>query len=250
MRKENYIYLYNDSFISLLNLIIILLSKKIIPYDIKDTKYQANLFDQTILLNIEDKNIIDSLIKKFGNNIFNIMYNVYISNNEKKELIIYYFFKSALKYKDKVIYMRNLKCVSESIKISKYVTSENHKYKGFVRFKEMKNKVLYAEIEPVNDILFKLSRHFSKRLKNEYWIIKDVGRNILSIYDKKMFYLVSGREFKLITNELSDEETNIESMWKLFYNTIGIQARKNDRCRMSFMPKRYWKYIIEMSDKV
>ena len=135
MRKENYIYLYNDSFISLLNLIIILLSKKIIPYDIKDTKYQANLFDQTILLNIEDKNIIDSLIKKFGNNIFNIMYNVYISNNEKKELIIYYFFKSALKYKDKVIYMRNLKCVSESIKISKYVTSENHKYKGFVRFK-------------------------------------------------------------------------------------------------------------------
>ena len=37
--------------------------------------------------------------------------------------------------------------------------------------------------------------------------------------------------------------------WKDFYKTIGIKERKNDRCRMNFMPKKYWKYILEMSDE-
>ena len=37
-------------------------------------------------------------------------------------------------------------------------------------------------------------------------------------------------------------------MWKTFYNTIGIEERKNNRCRMNFMPKKYWKYILEVGD--
>ena len=39
-------------------------------------------------------------------------------------------------------------------------------------------------------------------------------------------------------------------MWKSFYDTIGIKERNNERCRMNFMPKKYWKYIVEMSDKI
>ena len=50
-------------------------------------------------------------------------------------------------------------------------------------------------------------------------------------------------------NNLSEEELDTEKLWKEFYKTIGIETRKNDRCRMNFMPKKYWKYIIEMSDE-
>ena len=32
------------------------------------------------------------------------------------------------------------------------------------------------------------------------------------------------------------------------FKTIGIESRKNRRCQMNFMPKKYWKYIIEMED--
>ena len=42
----------------------------------------------------------------------------------------------------------------------------------------------------------------------------------------------------------------IEELWKDFYKIIGINERKNDRCRMNFMPKKYWKYMIEMSDEI
>ena len=141
-----------------------------------------------------------------------------------------------------------MKCVNEALRISQYVSHECHKYKGFLRFTELENKVLFAEIEPVNDILFILSNHFVKRLKNEYWIIKDVKRGIFSIYNKKSFIIVSEDEFQIATNKISLDEAKMVDLWKTFYNTIGIKERKNDRCRQNFMPKRYWKHITEMRD--
>ena len=246
----NNVYLYNGDFLYLLSLIKYLYNFKIKPDNIKDNSFSPSLFDNIINLNIVvDDNIVDSFINSIGANNFKIIFYTFLSNNINKELIIYYFYLNALKYKDNIIYMRNLKCVSESLKIAKYVKHEAHKYKGFVRFKELENNVLYAEIEPTNDVLYIISKHFELRLKNEYWIIKDIKRNKLSVYDKNKFFIISGDNFKLFNNNLSEEELDIEKLWKEFYKTIGIETRKNDRCRMNFMPKKYWKYIIEVSDK-
>ena len=90
--------------------------------------------------------------------------------------------------------------------------------------------------------------NFKKRLKNEYWIIKDVKRGIISLYDKKNFYFVNESEFSLLTLNFSKNEQFIEDLWKKFYQTIGIAERKNERCRCLISIK-YWKYIIEMSEE-
>jgi len=243
----NNIYIYNNNFISLLNLINYLIKNGIKPFNIKDSFYNQTLLDNIINLEIEENTHITNL---FNNNILKTIYYVYLSEEDNKELILYYFILNYFKYNETVIYRKNLKCVCEVLRISNYVSRENHKYKGFVRFKELENNILYAEIEPVNNILSILSNHFKKRLKNELWIIHDKKRNILSIYDKKNFYITSDDNFKLLNTNISENETNIENMWKTFYKTIGITMRKNDKCRMNFMPKRYWKYIIEMSDEI
>ncbi len=122
--------------------------------------------------------------------------------------------------------------------------------KGFLRFKELENKVLYAEIEPTNDVILLVSDHFKRRLCNEYWIIRDVKRGLLSIYNKKKYIVVLEENFTFNTLTLSEEEKDIESLWKVFYKTIGIDARRNDRCRRNFMPKKYWKYILEVEDEL
>lgn len=242
-----YIFIYNDSFISLMSLIDYLIDKNIRPENIKDSKYSSNLFDSVLKLEINNnEKILIEIIKRTSIQIFKIIYYVFLSEEDNKELIIYYFYLNALKYRNRILNMRNLKCVNLSLKISQYVSRENHKYKGFVRFKELANKCLYAEIEPVNNILGILSNHFKMRLKAEYWVIKDNRRNILSIYDKKDFYIVDADDFMLYTDNLSENEKEIKDLWVNFYNTIGIESRKNERCRMNFMPKRYWKYIIEM----
>ena len=247
----NNIYIYKNDLFGLLYLVDYLIKNNINPNNIKNELYNPTLLDNIINLNIEYKEtLINNIIKNINNIIFKIILEVYLSNNELKELIIYYFYKNYLKYGINIINMYNLKCVNESLKISKYVRNETHKYKGFVRFKELENNILYAEIEPINNILIFISNHFKKRLKNEYWIIKDKKRNILSIYDKKKYIILNEQEFKLTTNKLSKFEETYQILWKCFYKTIGIESRKNDKCRMNFMPKRYWKYIIEMSDEI
>ena len=249
MIKENYIYLYDGSFNNLLNLCILLIRKRIIPSNIKDEFYQPNLLEEAMKLDIPLEENYDEFLQIFSKSIFKTVYYIFISNDKNKEIIIYYFLVHSLKYKDKIYYMRNLKSVQRALKIEKYVGRENHKFKGFLRFKELENGCLYGEINPENDILFILSRHFQNRLPNEYFIIKDVNRKILSVYDKKNIYIVMENDFLLATTNFSSNEKNMQELWKTFYNTVGIKERKNDRCRMNFMPKKYWKYIIEVSDE-
>lgn len=245
------IYIYEGDFISLLNTILYLLKNNLKPENIKTETYSPSLFEQTIYLSIiKDEKIIDQIIRNFGLYAMRSMYYVFLSEEENKELILYYFFRNAVKYRHKIMYYRNLKCVSEVLRISNYVMHETHKMKGFLRFKELEKNILYAEMEPTNDILFLVSCHFTKRLKNEFWIIKDNKRKIISIYDKKQFIIVKEEEFQLSILKESKEEQNIESLWKTFYKTIGIKERKNDRCRRNFMPKKYWKYITEVKEEL
>ncbi|MBQ6282380.1 MAG: TIGR03915 family putative DNA repair protein [Bacilli bacterium] len=239
------IYLYKENFIDLLNLINYLLKNKVKPENIKNEIYMKTLLEETYYPVIaEDKNLSERIINKIGIESFLIVYYVFLSNADNKELLIYKYLLSSLKYKNKIRFMRNIDCVNECLKISKYVKTEAHKFKGFVRFSELDNGVLYSQIEPENNIMLLLCNHFKRRLKNECWVIKDNRRNLVGIYDKKECYILDSD----IDIKKFDSEDYYEDMWKEFYKTIGIKERKNDRCRMNFMPKKYWKYIVEVSD--
>lgn len=246
MNKDNKIYLYIGSFNDLINLISYLLKNKIIPSNIKSINYNKGLFDEVINVKTHESDLINYIIKISSKYVFKIIYYVYLSNDENKELIIYYFILNTFKYGNKIIYMRNLKCVNESLKLEKYVSRENHKFKGFTRFKELNNNVLYSKINPTNNIIILLAEHFKNRLKEEYFILHDEKRNIYVFYDKNKYYVVSDSELKLLNIEYSENEKDIENMWCSFYKTIAIKERKNEKVRMNFMPKKYWKNIVEM----
>lgn len=242
---SNKIYLYDGNFSTLMDLITKLLAFKTKPLNIcAKNEYQPSLLNETIELELDNNFNINKI--QISKNIIKTIYYIYLSNKQNKELIIYYFLLNALKYQDKIFTMRNLKCVDASLKISKYVSNENHKLKGFLRFQELENHILYAEISPTNNVLELLSIHFMKRLKNEYWIIKDVGRNTYSFYDKQKYYIIADENINLKTLGAIEKEKEVENLWVTFFNTIGIKERKNTRCQMNFMPKKYWKYIIEM----
>ena len=207
------IYVYDGNYIALLSLILELIKRNIKPDNIKTEDYEASLFDEVINLQVDlDNDILKKMKKSFGSYAINAMYYVYLSEEDNKELLLYYFFLNALKYHKNITFRRDLKCISEVLRISQYVMHEGHQMKGFLRFKELENKVLYAEMEPTNDVIMLVSWHFQKRLKNEYFIIKDVKIRILSIYDKNKFVIVPENSFILSTNTLSDEEKEMEDI--------------------------------------
>ena len=178
------------------------------------------------------------------------IYYVYLSENKNKELIIYNFIRNALIYKDKVFFYRNKDCVNDVIKISKYVANEKHKLIGFLRFKEMKNNFLYAQISPKNNVIRLISLHFKHRLPNLNWIIKDKNRGIFVIYYQKKIVYLTEKEIVSLNLTLTTEEEFIEDLWKTFFKTVAIKERENLKCQRNFMPKRYWENMIEMEDKL
>ena len=167
MKRSNQIYIYDNTFINLLTLVTFLINKHIIPFNLKNEDYIPTLVDEVINLKLDNKDeLIEQLTNKLGIDIFNIIYYVFLSNNENKELIIYYFILSSLKYKKNVIYMRNLKYVNKALNIAHYVKREAHRMKGFVRFKELNNNILYAEFAPENNIIFLIAKHFKNVIMN------------------------------------------------------------------------------------
>ena len=248
----NNIYIYDGGFISFISLVVELFKRKIIPDDIKlSDSYEIGLFDKEIFLKVEsDNKNIELIKKKLSKEALYCIYNVFLSNNKNKEMIIYDFLINYFKYKNKVFGMIRIDSVNESIKISKYVREETHKLKGFLRFKKMKNNFYYGEISPTNNVIGLLSNHFSKRLKEDYWIIKDTDRGIYAIYDKKKVIYLTNDEVISLNLESSDSEELIEDLWKTFHKTVAIASRENRRCQQNFMPKKYWKNMLEMESEL
>ena len=244
MKESNFIYLYNGTWEDLLKLIFWLLKEKRKPLQImEEIKYENNLLSSPF------KPVIDPKILNFKKNVskevLKISYYVFLSSEKEKELIIYYFLLNSLKYQKEVIYMRNLRCVNKALAVSKRVSREAHKWKGFLRFKEMQNQFFYAEFNADNNILGILANHFTKRLPKENWVIKDEGRDILCIYDQTRLYFLEGKDIQLDLN-LNTKEKNTEELWKSFFKTNAIKERENRKCQQNFMPKKYWQNILEM----
>lgn len=218
---------------------------------IKEEKtYENNLFTVPIYLEIDNKdNKTRILESKLDRRIIHIIKYAYLSNNKDKEVIIYKFIKASIKYESEVIYHRNIDSVNQILAIANYVSREAHRMKGFLRFKKMNNNFYYGEFSPTNNVISIVSNHFRKRLSGEYFIIKDVARSIYAIYDKKNIYYLNEENISHLNLNTNSSEDEIIGLWKSFYNTIGIKERKNLKCQMNFMPKKYWKYIVEVENE-
>ena len=87
----NNVYIYDGSFKELVNLIWLLLKENIRPKDIKTDTYEGCLFDNLVHLELGNRDYIPKLLKWLGKNNFKLVYCVYLSKDQRKELIIYYY---------------------------------------------------------------------------------------------------------------------------------------------------------------
>lgn len=248
MNNSESTYLYDGTWDGLLTLIFWLFSKRIKPFGIKvEEQYEENLLYPAMKPMIASDFSFSK--KKVSNNIWRILFLVFLTEESGKELVIYYVLLNAFKYGNEVIFRRNLNCVNKALKYSRKVSHEAHKWKGFLRFSKMKGNIYYAKFHADANILGILTNHFSKRMPNEYFVIHDVSRNLLCFYDKKKVTFCNGEDIQLQTIKVNDEG-EMEELWRVFFQTIAIKERKNLRCQQSFMPKKYWQDMLEMEDVV
>lgn len=211
--------------------------------------FQLQLDTEIIEVAVNIKNaqkVYNSIIKKLSQETLKNIYYLFLSSDYNKGTLAYHYLKFAYKkgkYADKFLTNENVKPVHDIVLKVKF---ESHRMKGLLRFKLLENGIYYAAYEPDHDITELIAPHFSKRLNNQYWIIHDVRRLKAALFNKEEWLITDLTEKEL--PPLSDKEIEIQEIWKKYFKHISINERKNTKTQRSFMPVRYWKYLVEKEE--
>lgn len=240
-------YVYDGSFEGLLTAVYEAYYLKEKPDSIvSETNYQEDLLVKKIVIQTDcsksDK-VYDSIIKKISYEAFTKVYCVFLSELPEAATMIYEYLKLGWKIGRKVDCCLSDERVLNVHTISKKVSKERHRMLGLIRFKKIKGDMYYAAIEPDYNIVGLLAHHFVRRFNDQYFVIHDVKRNTAAVYNRSEWILSEFTANQIIIWD--NDEQNIQSLWKEFFNSIAIKDRVNPRLQKQFMPKRYWKYLIE-----
>lgn len=242
------VYLYDGSFEGLLTCVYEGYYKEE-PDEIIDTYlYKKTLFDNTKFIDtdvIKANKVGAAIIEKISEEFFSKILNAFFSENYNAGTYIFKLLKLAFKKGSDIMLSATNEIVTNVTDLHLSVARETHLLVGLVRFSELKNNIYYCEFSPTYNQLALLAEHFKNRLSDQLWVIHDIKRNLALFYNKESWYI---NEFYGVENyELSDNELLYRSLWKEFHKKVAITERINPKLQRSFMPKKYWKYLIEMS---
>ena len=134
-------------------------------------------------------------------------------------------------------------------KMRQNVWCEAHHYMGFVRFAELRNGILYSEIEPKNHVLPIIAEHFADRFPKENFMIKDMGRNLYIVHEAgkgTVFHKEDSSGIEVTQEMYSEEELKIQNLFKIFHKTIAIKERTNLNLQRQLLPLRFRENMIEV----
>lgn len=212
-------------------------------------RYQKNLFSQKQLIitdEIKSDKVYQAIQKKISNVTLKNVYLAYLSELENIETVIFHYLKLGFKLGWRVERRLTSDWVKQIHQAGYKVSFESHRLKGLLRFRRLKNDLYYAPIEPDHNVLSLLAPHFSERLSDKNWMIHDQKRGLAAVFNRQEWSIMSIDEASSL--EYSPDEELYQDLWRTFFETIAIREKTNLKLQRSFMPKRYWKHLIEKTD--
>mgnify|MGYP000148297015 FL=1 len=188
-----------------------------------------------------------SIPKKMGMEAQDLLERAFFTCMPEKELRMLEFMRLGYKVGRGVCGRLTEPAVDKITKAVQFLEREAHLYLGFLRFAEY-GDVLIAQIEPKNSVLPVIAPHFINRFSGEDFMIFDRTHKLALLYKDGATEFLQAEHIELPPE--SPEEEKFRAMWRTFYDTVGIEGRRNDLCRRTHMPKRYWNRMTEMRDKV
>ncbi|MDB5021277.1 MAG: hypothetical protein JWQ28_2404 [Pedobacter sp.] len=134
---------------------------------------------------------------------------------------------------------------------AKKVEREKHRMEAFIRFQETTDGMFYCAIDPDFNVLPLISKHFKNRYADQQWIIYDLKRkfglfyNLETVAEIEMQFTADTIKSKAKPDMISGKEALYAMLWKDYFNSTNIPARKNTKLHIQHVPRRYWKYLTE-----
>lgn len=236
-------YLYDGSFEGLLTAVFYVYQEKRLQASLWSRSNDQQPLDQLREVAPEEekaRRVLEGCRKKVSRDFCNQLYLLYLADTPQSGNIILQYIIDGLRYGPSVSQRLQLPSVHNAFVLRNKVTAETHRFKGLVRFRKFR-QVFLADIEPDHNILPILHPHFGRRLPGENWLIRDTKRKYAAIHFERATQLAAYEDAE-VPVEISDE---YEEIWREFYRAIAIKERTNPRLQKNYMPKRYWKNLVE-----
>lgn len=186
----------------------------------------------------------DAIIKKISKDALTNIMCAYLSEDKNAGIFILEYLRFGFKVGKIVDSYLSDDRVYNIHRLVRKVYGERHLLLGIIRFRLLHNNVYYAPIDTQYNTACILGEHFAERMSDQIFVIHDVKRNYGVFYDKTRWFISN-----IEINEKLDfheKELFYQELWKKYFESVTIKDRINPKLQSSFMPKRYWKYLIEM----
>lgn len=137
--------------------------------------------------------------------------------------------------------------VHRAFELSRAAGNEAHHLLGFLRFEETAGGILFGEIGPKNNVVPFMMPHFADRFPKENFIIFDKGRKLYGIHQAGKPWFLAGMENGPEKQDLefSEEERQIQELFRYFCRKITIKERENEKLQRQMLPYRFQEYMVE-----
>lgn len=226
-----------------------------------EDSFERRLFCEYIFCKAEERKalaVIRMIQKNLGADVYEkISYALLSADRRKAEMVFRAMLEAKkLSRKDRLMEHLGNEAVRAVFGMYRQVANEAHHYKGFVRFRELKNKTLFAKIEPKHAVLPCIAEHFADRFPQENWVIYDKTHEVFLIHEKgKRYYFLQqymcmkgdSGSAQNITGGFSEEEMDYEALWKEFVQSISVAERENRALQNQNLPLRFRTNLVEFS---
>lgn len=223
--------------------------------------FERRLFCEYIFCKAEERKalaVIRMIQKNLGVDVYEkISYALLSADRRKAEMVFRAMLEAKkLSRKDRLMEHWGNEAVRAVFGMYRQVANEAHHYKGFVRFRELKNKTLFAKIEPKHAVLPCIAEHFADRFPQENWVIYDKTHEVFLIHEKgKRYYFLQqymcmkgdSGSAQNIAGGFSEEEMDYETLWKGFVQSISVAERENRALQNQNLPLRFRTNLVEFS---
>lgn len=223
--------------------------------------FERRLFCEYIFCKAEKRKalaVIRMIQKNLGVDVYEkISYALLSADRRKAEMVFRAMLEAKkLSRKDRLMEHLGNEAVRAVFGMYRQVANEAHHYKGFVRFRELKNKTLFAKIEPKHAVLPCIAEHFADRFPQENWVIYDKTHEVFLIHEKgKRYYFLQqymcmkgdSGSAQNIAGGFSEEEMDYETLWKGFVQSISVAERENRALQNQNLPLRFRTNLVEFS---
>lgn len=217
-------------------------------------QFQANVFNrhhESHFNPVKSERVWKGLSAKISIAALHQLYKTFLSEEKGIENLLLQYVQYVFSNKQSIERDYSNPAILKVVQTAKKVEREKHRMEAFVRFQLTADGLYYAICQPDFNVLPLIEKHFKNRYADQRWLIYDSRRKYGIYYNLENVATVSlsfdaqtsnGKNIAEITDE---KEELYQQLWRHYFSSVNIAARKNTKLHIQHVPKRYWKYLPE-----